>query len=321
MPGFTTHYLFGLNTYRKLDTNSLKQTIKENHTAYSLGLQGPDVFFYFLPSYTIHHNNIGAIAHTTRTGEFLKHLIESRKLFSIPKQRRVAEAYIAGFLGHYTLDTHCHPYVYWKTDFKEKNGRYHGRHMSLETDIDTELLQFYRHCLPSAFRQNTTIHLTRLQFRTIASILYYVYRKTYPELGILHATMRVAIRSLQIGTKFLRDPSGRKKIIFGNTERLILGYPLLSTLIPSDTQTFHMDPLNILHQPWQNPWDKSRISTDSFFDLMDAAQHEYLQVLSAVNRLFQTSPHTKSAQTQMKNLLHKLGNKSYHSGVDCRIPS
>ena len=48
MPGFTTHYLFGLNTWKKLDNIPLKQVIQNNHAAYSLGLQGPDLFFYFL---------------------------------------------------------------------------------------------------------------------------------------------------------------------------------------------------------------------------------------------------------------------------------
>lgn len=321
MPGFTTHYLFGLNTYRQFDNTFLKQVIRDNHAAYSLGLQGPDVFFYFLPSYMVHRNNIGALAHIDRTGLFLKNLINSRKLFHRRKERRIAEAYISGFLGHYTLDTHCHPYVYWKTDFKEKNGRYHGCHMSLETDIDAELLQFYKHRLPSAFRQYSTIRLTRLQFRTIASILYYVYHQTYPELGILHVTMRAAIRSMQFGTRLLHDPSGRKKAIGSRLETLFLGYPLLSTLIPSDHLAFHTDPLNLLHQPWQNPWDKSRISTDSFFDLMDCAQKDYLGILSDVNRLFQTPFNTKSEQKQTKALLNKLGNDSYHSGLDCGIPS
>ncbi len=321
MPGFTTHYLFGLNTYKQFGHSFLKQVIRDNHTAYSLGLQGPDIFFYFLPSYMVHHNNIGALAHVDRTGVFLKYLLDSRKIFHRRKERRIAESYIAGFLGHYTLDTHCHPYVYWKTNFKEKNGRYHGCHMSLETDIDTELLQFYKHRLPSAFRQNATIRLTRLQFRTIASILYYVYHKAYPELGILHLTMRTAIRSMQFGTRWLHDPTGRKKAIGSRLETFILGYPLLTTLIPSDSLTFHIDPLNILHQPWQNPWDKTHISTDSFFDLMESAQKDYLEILSDTNRLFQTPSRTDEEQAQTKALLDKLGNKSYHSGLDCGIPS
>lgn len=321
MPGFTTHYLFGLNTYRQLHRTLLKQIIQNQHAAYSLGLQGPDIFFYFLPSYTIHPNNIGSVAHTERTGTFLYHLLNSRKLFPDAKEQQIADAYIAGFLGHYILDTHCHPYVYWKTNFTEKNNRYHGCHMSLEVDIDTELLQFYKHRPPSAFRQNSTILLTRLQLRTIASMLYYIYRKTYPELNILYTTMRTSIRSMQLGTKWMHDPSGKKKKMIGRLEQLILGYPLLSTLIPSDTLTVHMDPLNILKTPWRNPWDKSRISTDSFFELMEQAQSDYLDILGLFNRLLKTPFHGSKQRQRTETLLEKLGNDSYHSGLDCRIPS
>lgn len=319
MPGFTTHYLFGLNTYRQLEHNPLKKIIHTNHEAYSLGLQGPDLFFYFLPSYAIHANNIGSVAHTEDTGKFLYYLLNSRQLFTERRQQHIAEAYIAGFLGHYTLDTHCHPYIYWQTDFQEKNNRYHGRHMCLEVDIDTELLQFYKQCCPSAFRQDTVIHLTRLQVRTIATILHYVYRKTYPELGILYPTMYISIRSIQLGTKWLWDPSGKKKRLLCGLEQLILGYPLLSTLIPSDTQKFYLDPLNILHRPWHNPWDLSQTSTASFFDLMEKAQTGYLELLADFNQLIHQYP--AHAKTQTKDFLKKLGNRSYHSGLDSRIPS
>lgn len=320
MPGFTTHYLFGVNAYRQLNHPIFKQIIRDQHAAYSLGLQGPDIFFYFLPFYTIHANNIGSVAHTEHTGRFLRHLLDSRKLFHDVKEQQIADAYIAGFLGHYILDTHCHPYIYWKTNFTEKDSRYHGCHMSLEVDIDTELLQFYKHCLPSAFWQNSTILLTRLQLRTIASILYYINHTTYPELSISHAVMHASIRSMQLGTKWLHDPSGRKKKFWGRLEQIILGYPLLSTLIPSDSETVHIDPLNILKTPWRNPWDKSRISTNSFFELLEQAQVDYLEILELFNGLLSQS-NQGAKQQQTHALLKKLGNLSYHSGLDCRIPS
>ena len=329
MPGFTTHYLFGLNSYKQLPHILLKQVIQKNHAAYSLGLQGPDIFFYFLPSYTIHANNIGSIAHTDHTGLFLQHLLESRKLFPERREQQTADAYIAGFLGHYTLDTHCHPYVYWKTGVADstdkscwkKSSRIHGRHISLEVDIDTELLQFYKHRIPSSFRQNSTLLLTRPQLHTIATILRYVYQQTYPELGIWYTTMWAAVRSMQFGTKWLRDPSGRKKKYIGGLEKIVLGHPLLSSLIPSDNLTVHIDPMNILHRPWRNPWDPDRVFTDSFFDLMEQAQINYVDILTDLNRLFQTCSHGPKEQPRTQALLHKLGNASYHSGLDSNLPS
>lgn len=321
MPGFTTHYLFGLNTYRALEHTSLKKILREDHAAYSLGLQGPDLFFYFLPSYLIHKNNIGSVAHIEKTNEFLYYLLESRKLFPDKKEKKIAESYIAGFIGHYILDTHCHPYVYWKTNFEEKNNHYYGNHMSLEVDIDTELLQLYKHRLPSQFHQASTIVLTRLQLRTIAAILYYVYAKTYPELKVCYTTMRTSIRSMQMGIRFLHDPSGKKKVIMRKTEQIFLGYPLFSPMIPSDNLVFHLDPLNILNAKWHNPWDKALVSTDSFLDLLEGSQRDYSQLLNHLSQLFCTKPHSPLEKKRTQKLLDTLGNNSYHSGLDSCIPS
>ena len=45
MPGFTTHYLFGIDACRRLTSTSMHNMIRRDHSAYALGLQGPDLFF------------------------------------------------------------------------------------------------------------------------------------------------------------------------------------------------------------------------------------------------------------------------------------
>lgn len=64
MPGFVTHYFFGLSCYRHIPSEELKHAIRSNRTAYLLGLQGPDIFFYHLPLLRHHnHKNIGSYLH------------------------------------------------------------------------------------------------------------------------------------------------------------------------------------------------------------------------------------------------------------------
>ena len=53
MPGYVTHYIFGREVYHNLKNNSLKKNLYYNRAAYGLGLQGPDIFFYYLPSYVL----------------------------------------------------------------------------------------------------------------------------------------------------------------------------------------------------------------------------------------------------------------------------
>lgn len=49
MPGFTTHYLFGVKAYNDLPNNYLKHVISKYRWLYQIGLQGPDIFFYNIP--------------------------------------------------------------------------------------------------------------------------------------------------------------------------------------------------------------------------------------------------------------------------------
>ena len=112
MPGFVTHYLFGEEIYHQLKCNFQKKNLFYNRSAYAFGLQGPDLFFYYLPSYALHRHNLGALAHTTEPRAFFRGLLESYGRLSSAADRGIAEAYISGFLGHYLLDTTCHPYIY-----------------------------------------------------------------------------------------------------------------------------------------------------------------------------------------------------------------
>lgn len=315
MPGFTTHYLFGVNAYKKLKTHTVKKIIFDHPAAYSLGQQGPDIFFYYLPSFALHRKNPGSVAHTTDTGNFLFHLIESRKLFPDKQEKAIVHAYIMGFVGHYLLDRNCHPYIYYRSHFKEKTPDYHGAHMNLEIDIDAELLAFYKNKLPSAFHQSTTIMLTRLELRTVASALCYAYSMTYPNLNVTCTDIRLAIRSMQAGTRFLHDAHGRKKFITRRIEALTLGYPILSPMMASDTLFFYRDPLNLLHRKWHNPWDPDSISSESFFDLFHETQAEYTKLLHALSQLFASKKYSETEQQCLQKLLQTLGNRSYHTGL------
>ena len=110
MPGFTTHYLFGVGAYKRLPSPKIRRIIRTNHSAFSLGLQGPDVFFYYLPSYVLHAINLGALAHDRDTGAFFSNLLQSCLLFK-GNERKVssAHAYLCGFMGHYTEDCNARP--------------------------------------------------------------------------------------------------------------------------------------------------------------------------------------------------------------------
>lgn len=315
MPGFTTHYLFGQQTYQLIRDSDLKQTIQKNHTVFCLGLQGPDIFFYDLLSLAIPKKSPGSVAHTANTGKFLKHLIESPRIFPTDRELKIAHTYILGFIGHYLLDTACHPYIYARSHYGKKVKGYIGGHIRLETDIDTTLLWHYQHRLPSEFHQNESIALSREQRIVVSSLLYYAFSNTYPGLNITRHRILQAIHAMQLSVKLLYDPSGRKKTRVRQIESIFPGYPVLSPLIPSDTLIFHKDPCNLANRVWTNPWDIKRRSTESFLELFEKAKLQYGQMLNDLAAYFSSEHSPREEKAAVKKLLASLGNRCYHSGL------
>jgi hypothetical protein len=317
MPGFTTHYLFGVDAYSEIHAHPMRENLQFNHCAFALGLQGPDLFFYYLPSYLMHRENIGALAHRKDTGAFFANLLESRKLFTgQPRSRSVADAYIAGFLGHYTLDCTVHPYVYAFTGYTPSNApsntEYFGQHAYFETEIDTELLLYKKGLLPSEFRQNATIRLSPLQRRVIVQMLVYAYRNTYP--GILASKFLLGSAPfwMKTGTKLLADPSGRKKVLTRLIERILLGRAFISPMVASDHYCFIQDPMNLTHRTWTHPWTGER-SRKSFYDLYYTAKPLYLDRLRRYDRLTRRG----CRKEELEAFLAEYGNRSFQSGQPC----
>ena len=118
MPGFASHYLFGQESLSHLKEDREFHTLSLHPHAFNLGLQGPDVFYYYLPAWLLYDKNIASHIHGEASLQFFIAMLDARNKLSKHSHRIIADAYICGFLGHYTLDTYCHPYIFARTDFK-----------------------------------------------------------------------------------------------------------------------------------------------------------------------------------------------------------
>lgn len=320
MPGFTTHYLFGVYNFRQLRQKQvcpvLQQSIAGARTVFQLGLQGPDVFFYHLPS-QLKTIRPGSIAHTRWTGDFLKCLAESPELFQKEKDQSAARAYAAGFIGHYVLDTQMHPYVYDRTgtgdELKEKG---YGDHIALESDIDAELLMRSMKRLPSEFPYGKTIAFDNEMRTVVVEILYYAYQMVFEELGLTRKYLAGAVRSMQIGTRLTYNPHNYKRQVLEKAERILFGHPQISPVIPSDHAKRSEDPLNLEHREWHNPWDTKQRFCSSVPDLLKQASKRYQQVLEQLERLYEVEPGEESYEERLEQLCEMIGQQSFHSGLD-----
>lgn len=316
MPGYDTHYVFGVHSYRRMPDSDIKLSISKEKSAYTLGLLGPDIFFYYATEIVAARKNIGSLMHTTKTDTFYKYALEYTETLH-GKARDIAVAYVSGFLSHYVLDCLVHPYVYWMTDYLNRSRDYLQKHFSLETDIDIILLKNYLGVSPREFMKNSQVELSEYQKDVISDLLHYTIRRTYANSRITKKGIRMAIVSLQKEHKMLKLFSTKMKNAIGTIEYAFVGQRYIAPLIPGGNETKNADPLNLNHVIWFNPWNTSISSTESIPDLLNHARERYLMIMFLLDNYFCSTNKSKTMNLLMKS----IGSKSYHSGLNCKIPS
>ncbi|MCR5271587.1 MAG: hypothetical protein K6E13_01180 [Lachnospiraceae bacterium] len=318
MPGFDTHYIFGQQTYKEIDSKYIRHIIRNHHTVFGLGLQGPDLFFYDLFGHVKGDIDLGDLAHDSRCAEFLFYLRDARRIFPDERDREIAEAYFVGFLGHHTLDSTCHPYIYAETDYSPyvKQPGYFDKHLKLETDINTVMLKKYKNLHPSQFRQDRTIELDPKELIIVSSQLTYAYNKTWPTLHQKKERMRRAILSFHLNTGLLHDPSGEKKRFLATLEQVTPGHMLFSGIIARNRFLYNTDPCNLHHREWSSPWMPDVVRTESFIDLFNISKEKYLKLISLCDTLFNAKPDSDTEREAELSLYDSIGNVSYLSGLE-----
>ena len=322
MPGFTTHYIFGMKAYNDMPNNQLKRIAAKYRWLYQLGLQGPDIFFYNIP--VLRHRdyrNVGSYMHEYHVGEFFKCCLKHIDTISSKQQREEAIAYFAGFLNHYMADYICHPFIYARIgyDTKNPNAKHPGSHAALENELDAILLKRYKQKKPSEFNQTASICLNGQELQFISHFLSDCINETYYPLNgtnkyqVTPAMVHRSIWALRFGCRTLADKSGIKKNSIEFVESLFLKNPIASAKVVTDTINDYQKSCNLGHEVWCNPWNLSMASTQSFVDLF----HQTLAKCSLVYYYLNvcTSNSYPMNQGHVDALLNELGNYSYHSGL------
>ncbi len=315
MPGFRTHYIFGRRQLKETDT--IYAPIRNWPHSYDLGQQGPDIFFYSPPSHIFYREHLGAIMHGNDTMAFFSALLDGRDRFITKDARSICDAYIMGFIGHYTLDTTVHPYVHYRTRKIKNIDRFYysyGIHVLLETDIDAALLDRFLHKKPSEFSCAQTIKISKKEQAVISLLMSFAIRRTYPGLFTSPWHVSLAISCMRNACRLMHDVTGRRKSLVRMLDERLTGNAFFSSLIATDNHHTYEDPCNLRHRKWHNPWDESIISTDSVYDLMkkagDSFRHRISLYRDAATRLSDNYFYCKNA------LLSDLGNASYDTGLE-----
>ena len=305
MPGFRSHYFFGKVTYDEFFDNGLPESIKKHPTVYYLGEQGPDIFFYSPQAHILYKKNIGMAMHSTNVNRVFEGLLTARRDFD--EDIDIVDAYIIGFMGHYTLDTHCHPYISWRQEKLKYAGRFtesFGVHVLLETDIDNDNVHHFLNQKPSEFNHYDTIKVTKHEREVVARLLTKAINFAFPDQGQKEKHVRSAISFSRTLFHMITDKRGGKKSFGEGFDKLFFHHIFLSAVILNDDKHTYEDPCNLSHKTWFNPWDESITSDKDFYQLMDDAKEAYIRRI----RLY--------TDGQDDALLKDLGDNSYDSGLD-----
>lgn len=131
MPAIYAHNRFGAKVSEQME-GELKETVRNHYTQFRIGLQGPDLFFFYKPYCSNEVGRYGSHLHAISAYPFFEHAVSVVK----KKGRNSREyAYLIGFICHYILDSECHPYV---SEMIEKTG---VQHMEIEEEFEKKLLR------------------------------------------------------------------------------------------------------------------------------------------------------------------------------------
>lgn len=322
MPGFTTHYIFGMKAYNDMPFTPLKHTIAKYRWLYQLGLQGPDMFFYNIP--ILRHRdyrNVGSYMHEHKVNAFFECCLRRIGTIRSRQQQEEAISYLAGFMNHYIADSICHPYVYGRIGYPvdAPTSMHHGMHAHLENELDAILLWKYKKKKPSEFNQTATICLNGQEIQFISHFIASCINETYYPITyrnnfqVTPAMVHRSIWALRFGCRTLSDKTGKKKFGIAQVESIFVNHPVASAKMVTDSVTDYRSSCNLNHEAWGNPWDPTRVSTASFVDLF----HETLDKCSRVYELLNSAvtDNVPLDKQDLSPLLMELGNESYHSGL------
>lgn len=128
MASLFTHYFFAQRILPTLPEEA-REIIAAYPDHYALGVQGPDIFFYYLTS---KKHEVGGKIHAKPLADFLE---RNRDWIDKGPALSPTWAYFFGFLTHFSLDATVHPYI----DLVEE--KISIDHVALERDFDRVILE------------------------------------------------------------------------------------------------------------------------------------------------------------------------------------
>jgi len=307
MPGFITHYIAGKSTQKSI-SQDIRDYITPINPLFNLGTQGPDIFFYYISGFiTRRIKNVGTQMHNGDLGRFFMGIADILKQSKSQSERKLVFAYTAGFLVHYAVDVHTHPYVYAQTyDPPTPKIKETTRHRHFETSIDVLMLRRFYDRRPSDYKLWKLISPEKLHMRAAAAATSDAIRQVYNR-DINPCDVYHAMEQMAHFTRHMQSKNGRRKRLLQGIENITAGSHVFSALIHPQEVTDNRDYLNTKNTPWSPPWAPDKTRTESFVDLFESAVHDAAQMIQALYSYMNNSLSHEQLAAQIRNCSLKTG--------------
>ena len=283
VPALITHDFFGRDLYEEIanSTNALPDAIgqtRDERDAFLLGNQGPDpLFFIATVPWLLRYARVGSRMHNEKPSELLSALRRSADVLPAHEQP-IGKAYLAGFVGHYVLDSVVHPLVFAQqyaicgagvAGLTSKDGS--EVHAVIESEFDEAVLFARTGATVATFSPEKSILRASRRVLSIVSKMYcYAILVTYGEL-VPRSLFAEGVRAYRRATALFHSKSGLKRTVIGNAERIARRHSLCQAMswraVPLEESAFE----NREHRLWENPFTGVSCRA-SFADLFEEAK-------------------------------------------------
>lgn len=277
-----------------------------------LGAQGPDPMYYAVmhkqgKQYRYYADRM----HDTDTQGLLVGFVEDVRRHNTNE----TYSFLVGFLAHYALDIHIHPYVYHHVGVYQKDDPkthpWRGLHLKFERSIDCVLIERQQQIKP----HKLALHKKHLTIKHAPKDVAELMGKSFQrQFGIDDGAtiFTTCTRHMYNIVRYLAtDRFGIKKLLY----RMHDMFNREDDMFLADISFFHhvepFDFLNEQHRTWHHPVTNESF-TSSVTELYDQALVFATDMMTKVNR-YLAGDDTIDLKTIFTNL-------SYNSGVACDHP-
>jgi len=275
MPAAIAHELFGEDILAQLGEKPYPT--RDEQDAFLLGNQGPDPLFYlFVRSSNIEARRMGSTLHREAYAAFIQSMIDFLGIIRT-EELGVAQAYVAGYLCHYALDSLAHPYIHWFETRLVESGvpgiedaapQIHGQ---IESDLDSYLLWQWKGIDVYGYRPFADMLEASDRVLRIVDRIYCFAAAGACKVILEPDTFSRAVRSMRRMQRVFYSPRGVKRTLLGKVERIAVHHSLAQAMSHSARIHGVCDWDNRDHGRWVNLYTGER-STASFMDIVDHAR-------------------------------------------------